>query len=180
MKTRVAANMHFINNAFVKTVGRTLFAFPIKNAVHHHRFRHVRGAVQIVKRQILVGAVRIVAEYRLVADKSAGKLATIGVKQQFVVVETIPLFRTIGAVNAVTVYLPGFYPRHINMPDIVVVAVDEDARNFFGAVFVKQTQFHLFGMGGKKRKIYPLAVIMRAERIGFSRLCFNVIHRLFP
>ena len=120
MELGEAADMRFIEDGAVprnKGLGwRLRISLPVTDHASGHERRTVERAIAEIA--ILAGA-QIVAVMRIVPDKRPGKFASIGIKQELVGVEPVPLFRCKAAMHPVTIALTGTNPRQIAMKDLV-------------------------------------------------------------
>lgn len=164
MKFGKAAQMSFINDAFFHFMMRADFIIiaPVERIADDNRLRHIGRAVKFGKRQILIRAVDVITENRLVPNQLADQLFAVWVYQQLVGIKTVPFLRLIGAVNPIAVNLSGFQTGNINMPYAVVIFINGKALQFLRSGCVKQAELHLFGIGGEQCEINAFPVISRA------------------
>lgn len=80
MKFGKAAQMGFINNAFFHFMMRADFIIiaPVERIADDNRLRHIGRAVKFGKRQILIRAVDVITENRLVPNQLADQLLPYG------------------------------------------------------------------------------------------------------
>ncbi len=99
-----------------------------------------------------------VAEQRLRPFQLTHQLLGVGVDQQFVVVETMPVGRVIRTVHAVAVNQPWVGVGQVTVEDLVGVFGQFDALQFNFTGVVEQAQFDLGGIGREQCKVDAQAV----------------------
>ncbi|MNV94385.1 hypothetical protein D3C71_1891740 [compost metagenome] len=89
----------------------------------------------------------------------AGQLAGVGVQQQLVRIEAVPVLRVVRAMGAVAIDQPGLSVRQIAVPDLIGAFRQIEAAQFLAAFRVEQAQFHAGGVGGEDREVHaqPIA-----------------------
>ena len=110
-----------------------------------------------------------IAENRVGPAQPALQRLGIGIDQQLVGIEPVPVRRVEGPVNAIAVKQVRASIGQIGVPDFVGIFGQHDARFLTAAGAIEQAQLDLFGMRRKDREIDALAVPGRAERIRPTR-----------
>jgi hypothetical protein len=149
-------------------LGRAVVA-PGEGVVDHEAFGHQPGTVAAVEAKVLAHAPDPVAEMGVGPFQRPDQCPGVGVDQQLVRVEAVPLFRPVRAVDPIAVKLARTDIGQIDMPDLVGVFGQDDAVGFALAVGVEQAQLDLFGMGRKQREIDPEAIPGGPQRMRPSR-----------
>ena len=111
-----------------------------------------------VKRQILLGVAASISKVCIIPLKFTDQLARIGIKQQFVMIESMPRLGVIRPVDPISIDRAGFNSRQIAVPDIMGLIRQHIAARFDLTFGIEQAQFHRFSMGGKQSEINTLAV----------------------
>ncbi len=93
----------------------------------------------------------------------------IGVQQEFVGIESMPVFRIVGTVNPVAIELAGLKVGDVNMPNQVggLRQLDNPAR-VAGIRRAEQAQLNLFRILREEREVDPLAIPRSPQGIGFA------------
>ena len=136
---------------------------PVEVRVDDHALGHAG------RRVVVVAAVRVaevVAEQRLVPVERAVDGLGVGVEQQLVGVAAHPGPGVVGAVDAVSVALPGLDVGQKTVPDESVHLGQGDAG--FGAVRVEQAQLDQLGGFTEQREVGAGPVIGGAEGVGLA------------
>ena len=84
-------------------------------------------------------------------------------------VEAVPLFRPMGAEDAVAVQPARSDLRQIAVPNLVGLFLDLDALQFAPSALIEQAQLHLVGMLRKQGEVDTLPIPGRTSRVGFPR-----------
>ena len=100
---------------------RPALAAPGEGRIDHAAFRHEGGAVALVEGEVVVGLADRVAEQRGVPVELADELLRIGIEQQLVRVEAVPVRRLVGAVHAIAIDRARPRVRQVAVPDLVGV-----------------------------------------------------------
>ncbi|MNT14047.1 hypothetical protein D3C72_1490370 [compost metagenome] len=82
--------------------------------------------------------VHAVAEQRVAPVHLAVQLAGVGVQQQLVRIEAVPILGIVGTVGAVAVHQAGLGVRQVAMPDLVGAFRQIEAAQFLAALGVEQ------------------------------------------
>jgi hypothetical protein len=90
----------------------------------------------------------------------------VGVDEQLVVVEPVPAFRIVGAVDPIAIELAGAHIREVAVPDLVRVFRQRHPVGLALAFRIEEAEFDLLGVRGEQREIDAAAVPGRAKRIG--------------
>ena len=112
--------------------------------------------------QILARAADAIAKYRVGPAQPAMKRLRIGIDQQLIGVETVPIGGIVRSVDPVAIKQAGARIRQIDVPDLVGVFGQFNPRFFVQAGVVEQTQLDFLGMSRKKSEIHALAVPRRS------------------
>jgi hypothetical protein len=99
VRTREAAHVHFIDDAFRKLAADVPVTLPVKRLVHHHAFWRANNP--IVSRQ-----------------KIPGQRACVRINQACLAVKTLTAGGIVGSVGLEVIQLPGAQPRHEHAPDV--------------------------------------------------------------
>ncbi len=169
MTDREAAHMHFEDDRLFPGIARVAVIVPGEGAIGHPAFRHVAGAVAAIDGEILARAAEAISEQHIAPAQLAGNRPRIGVEQQLVGVEPVAGSGVVGAVHPVAVELAGARLGQITVPHLVGVFRERDAGLFVLPRAVEQAQLHFVGVRREQRKIDPLPIPGRAERIGLAR-----------
>ncbi len=148
---------------------RPIFLAPGKRRLHDPAFGNEAGVVAPVDRQILARAAEAVAEIGIGPAQPAVQRPGVGVNQEFVGVEAVPIGRVVGAMDAIAIKLVGAPVGQIDVPDLVGIFGKLDPRFLANSGAVEQTQLDLLRMRREQREIHPLAVPGGAQRIGAAR-----------
>jgi hypothetical protein len=134
-----AFDMGLVNQRLRGTdFGRRVLA-PFKTRVHHDRPRHIGGTVTAIKTKVGgLGPDRI-AHHGVVPRHFANNALGIWIHQQFVGIETMPVFRLVRAVYTVAITGPRRQAGDIYVPNIAVPFQQRNAGDFDPAVSVKHT-----------------------------------------
>ncbi len=92
---------------------------PRERVVDHNRFRHRRRAVAPVEGEVGARREHAVAEQSVRPARLAEQRLGVGIDQQLVGVEAMPLGRLVGAVSPVAVEQARLHVRQIAVPDLV-------------------------------------------------------------
>ena len=101
-----ALDVGFIDDGvFPGNVRPRFAAAPVEGFVDDDSLRHAAGVVTPVEGEIFARAAGAIGEMRVAPDQPAGEPLGIGVEQQLVGVEAVPMLGRIGAVDAVAIEL---------------------------------------------------------------------------
>ena len=118
-QVRESFYVHFVDQrSMPRSLGRPIVA-PRKCGIHDGAERCVRRVVAIIERLVSVGIAQFVAEQRVVPFQIASNRPGIGVKQNFVRIESMSIAGRVRSVNAITVELIGINLWQIRVPDLV-------------------------------------------------------------
>ncbi len=131
----------------------------------HHRLRHQRGVVAAVERQVRPGAVELKAVVQIAGDQLSRDLPGIGIEQQLVGIEAVPLVGLVRPVDAIAVVLPCGDVGEMPVPHVAGSLRQRDARELAAVRAVEQAQLDLFGVRGEQREVGPATVDGRAQRM---------------
>ena len=145
-----AAHVGFIDDGMVPRDALAAgFLLPVEVGVHHHTLGYERRTVALVEAQVVVLGADGVAEARRVPFQLAEVPPRIGVEQQLVGVEAVPVLRLVGAVHAKAVDGARADALNVAMPDFIGVFGQGNALNLALARGIEQADLH---PGGMRRK----------------------------
>jgi hypothetical protein len=169
VQPRIAVHVHLVDHAVVGHEVRVAVLAPVERGVDHLRARHAGGVVALVERQVVLLVADGVAEVRVAPLHAPDDAARIGVDQQLVRIEAVPLLRLVGPVHAIAVELAGAQLRQVAVPDEIGALAQRDALHLALAGLLEQAQLDLLGVAREQREIHPFAVPGRAERMRGTR-----------
>ncbi|CDK01815.1 hypothetical protein MIC448_90005 [Microbacterium sp. C448] len=143
-------------------------ARPVEERVDDDAHHHVLRGILVVAG---VGIAEVVAEDRLPPVDLTGNGLRVGVQQQLVRVEPLTVGWVVGAMDAVSVALPGPDLREVHMPDEGVDLRHLDARLF--ATLRKEAQLYALGRLTEQREIRAIPVVCRTEWVSRARPCLH-------
>ncbi len=151
---------------------------PGKGGIDHQAFRHIRSAIPFIEAKIIVIAVDGITEQSVIPAQLPADILGIGVEQQLAGVETMTVFRLVGAVHPVAVMLSRPRLRQEAVPDLIGLPADFNGIEQFLPFLVEEAKLHFFGMLREKREVNSLAIPDGTKRIRISRPDgpFSVIH----
>ena len=153
---------------------RGLVALPVKEVVDDDGPGDGAGVVLVVELQ--VGVLGVLETVGRDVGQHVGVVRPIhhavdrlgvGVDQQLVGVEAVPLHRRVGPVHAIAVALPRPDPGQVAVPVVRPAGVDVDRR--LVALVVEQAQRDALGVLGEEAEVGPVAVPGGPEREGPTR-----------
>jgi hypothetical protein len=151
-------DVELINHGLMPgNTGRSIGS-PCESGVNHSVLRHSGGIVAPVKRQVLLLVPDPVSKMRIAPPDGPLNLLAVGIKQKFVMIETMTLLGSIRAVDAVSIQLAGTYFRQISVPYHVSMFGQRDAKILMFPVAVKQAKLHLLRVLGVQREVDALTV----------------------
>jgi hypothetical protein len=115
---------------------------PTTTDLDDDAFRHERRRILIVEGKIFVIRSDAIAKKRVMPDELTVKLLGIGVQQQLVGIEAMPLLGCIGSVDTETIKLTGPDAPHIAVVNFIRVFRQSDPGGFPNAVGVKQADLY--------------------------------------
>jgi hypothetical protein len=127
-------------------------------------WRHEGGAVALIEGGV-VTRFHLIAEDGWVPFQIAGMGAGIGVQQQLVVVEAMPILGLVGAMDAIAIDLARPDAADPAMEDLVGVFGQLDALQLRAAIGVEQADLDLGGIGREQREVHALPVPGGAARM---------------
>ena len=146
-----------------------LAAAPVEVLVDHDRLRHAARVVAAVEGKILARAAGAIAEMRVAPDQPSGDPLGVGIEQQLVGIEAVAALGRVGAVDAITIELPGRDVVEIAVPDVLVALEQFDPLEFAAALAVEQAKLDLLRIGREQRKVGAPPVPGCSEAGGASR-----------
>jgi hypothetical protein len=123
-------DVHFVDHGVGKRGLGLAVILPIEAGVDDDRFRNAVGAVLGIDLQGVTGC-EVVRKDGLLPVDAAGERFRIGIDEEFVEVETVPMFRVPGAIDAIAVELTGLDAIHKSVPDVGGALTESDAVNLF-------------------------------------------------
>src|SRR5690606_25855174 len=160
---RHAAYMGLVNDCFRPWPTDRGIARPVEVRVLHHALHREGGAVALVEGKVGRLVADAIAVKRVVPRKFAGDLLGIGIEQQLVGIEPMPLFRLVGSMGAIAVERARFEARDIAGPDVSLPLGQGQPGCLLLAVVAEKAKVDLFGMGGKDGEMRPFAGEFRPE-----------------
>src|SRR4051794_142897 len=106
---------------------------------------------------------------RVAPDQPAGEPPCIGIKQQLVGIEAVPVLRLVGTVDPIAIELSRRDVVEIAVPDVLGALGQLDALKLAAALAVEQAKLHLLRIGREKRKVGAPSVPACTEAGGGSR-----------
>ena len=141
-----AAHMRFVEDRPVPGDARLRRRLRVGGEIADDAFRHEGRAVALAEAQILVGlGFDIIAVMRGVPGDLAGIFPGIGVEQQLVGVEAMPLLGLEAAMDAIAVALSGLHAGQVAVPDLVGVFRQGDAGDLGLPALVEQAELDTLG-----------------------------------
>src|SRR5512146_3114907 len=102
--------------------------------------------------------------------------ASIGINQQFVRVEAMPIQRIVRPMHTIAVELSWLGLRQITVPHLLGVFWQREARKFFRAATVEKAELDFFRMRGKQCEIHAATIEGRAQWVRQSFLQHCTLH----
>ncbi len=162
-----ALDVKLVDDGSVPRCLELAVASPREGRIDHNALGHVRCVVSVIEREIAIGVADPIAEHGVRPFDVAGDGFGIGIDQQFLGIEPMPLLRFVGAMHPIAIMLARPESRHIHMPDLVGAFLEANAVGFFRRVWpIKQAQFHRRRVLRKEREVDTLSVPRCTERIG--------------
>ncbi len=160
-------DVHLVNDGIGKRGLGLGIVFPIKPGVDDDGFWNAVGAVLGIHLQ---GVARreVVGKDGLLPVDAAGDRLGIRVDEKFVEVETMPVFRIPGAIDAIAVKLSGLDSIHKSVPDVSGALAKSDAVDLF-SLGVEEAKVDA-GRGFRKNgEVCPFFIRSCAQRVGLTR-----------
>src|SRR4051794_18497682 len=142
---------------------------PGEGGFDHPALRNVARIVATAKRQVPPRTSEPITKYRVGPTEPPLQRLGVGVDQQLVRIEPMPVRRIEGPVNTISVKQVRASVRQIGVPDLVGIFRKHDARLFLEAGAIEQAKLDPFGMRRKNRKVHTLAVPSGPERVRATR-----------
>ena len=131
---------------------RTVLA-PEERRVDHPRLHHIRRAVALVERGVLL-AQHVAEQLRRPGDLPHHRLG-VRVQHQLVRVEPMPLVRLVRPVHPIAIHRAGPRFRQEPVPDLVGVFRQIDPADLVLPAIVEQAQLHPRRVGREQREVHP-------------------------
>ena len=160
-----AAHMHFVQHAVRPGRGRRDITLPVELFVHHAGLQR-QGAVvaKVHAQRVVVG----LAAVRIAPLEVADHLARIGVEQQLVRVEALPVLRLPRPVGTQSVDEAGAGSGQVAMPDIAAACRQGQARGLDAPRIVVQAKLDGHGMRREHGEVHALGIDAGAQRPGLA------------
>ena len=165
---RQALDVRLVDDRLMPGVFGPAVVAPGEGRINHHRLEHPARIVAPIERQIEPRAAGAVAEMRVAPHEGTDQALGIGIEQQFVRIEAMPLRRIVRAVDAIAVDLAARDLGKVAVPDVVGAFGQRNAFELAAALAIEQTQLDLLGIGGEQREVRPATVPCRAEPVRLS------------
>ncbi len=166
MEHRKPSHVHLVDQRPVHgRAGRPVVA-PSKGRIDDGGQRRKRGVIPRIERDICRRVADLVSEEGIVPTHHSADVFGIGVQEDLVRIETVPVLRFIGAVNAIAVELSGHDVRKVDMPDLLGLFGQRDPHAISLCVGpIEQAEFDLRGILRIQGEVDALAVPRRPQRI---------------
>src|SRR5262245_47275019 len=112
-------DVHLVNDSLVPRDPRQGVIAPTKRRIYHDTLGNPAGAVALVIREVGVSVTNSVPEQGITPPHHARNSLSIGVKQQFVGIESMAFVRRVGSMHSVAIKLSRAHFRQIAVPDLV-------------------------------------------------------------
>src|SRR5580704_3345484 len=146
-------DVHFVDDGVGKRGLGLAVILPIEAGVDDDGFRNAVGAVLCIHLQGVAGR-EIVGKDGLLPVDAAGERFGIRVNKKLVEVETMPVLRVPGAIDAITVELSDLDAVHKSMPDVSGSLAESDAVDLF-SVRVEEAKVDACRGLGENREVCP-------------------------
>jgi hypothetical protein len=160
-----AAHMHFVQDAVRPGRGRRGIALPVEAVVHHTGLQRQGAVVAPIHAQRVVTGL---AAVHVAPLELANHLARIGVEQQLVRVEALPLLRLPRPVGTQAVDQAGTSATEVAVPDIAAARGQDQACGLGTAAVVVQAQLDGGGMRREHGEVHTLGIDAGAQRPGLA------------
>ena len=165
-----ALDVRLVHHRLAPGGARAAVAGPVEPVLNHHRLGHRARAVAPIERQVAAARIDLVAVQRVRPADAANHLLGIGVEQQLVGVEPVPLLRLVRPVRAIAVNEAGVRVRQVAVPHFVRPLRQEPPLQLAPPLAVEDAQLHRGRVRGEDGEVHPVPVGGRAEREGRSGL----------
>ena len=166
MQLGEALDVQFVDQRIVPRISRRAVVSPGEGFVDYDRQGRKLGVVALVERQIGLGVSQFVAPHFVRPARLAGDRLGIGIEQDFVGIEAMPLGRLVGPVDPKAINLPRHHVRQIDVPDQVGLLGQRDAnRLLFVVGRIEQAELDLRRVFRIQGKIDAAAVPRGSQRI---------------
>jgi hypothetical protein len=169
VQAREALDMQLIDDGLMPGNIGAAVPLPIKAGIDHLALEHAGCAVATAEAQVLPGAADAVTELGIAPGDGADNRLGVGVEQQLVRIEPVPLLRPVRTMDPVAVQLAGTQFGQVGMPDLIGLLAQLEALLFVSSAAIKQAQLDLIRVLGEQGKIDPFAVPRGAQGIGLAR-----------
>ena len=162
---RVSAHVHLVDDPLVAREVRMAVVAPAERRVDHLAAGHGGGVVAPVEGQVLALLPDGVAVVGVAPAHVAHDAARVGVEEELVRVEAVPLLGLVGAVHAVAVELPRPRLRKVAVPDEIGALAKRDALRLAPSRLVEEAELDPLGVAREEGEVHALAVPRRPERM---------------
>ena len=138
MQLREAFDVHLVDDRPLPRHFGLARRAPGERGVDDAALLHERCAVALVKGEVLVGVVELVAEQLGPPAQLSDQLLGVGIEQQLVGVEAMSGVGLVGSMNAIAIDRAGAGRRQIAVPDLIGIFRKLDALDFGFTVGVEQ------------------------------------------
>ena len=136
-------DVHLVDQRAVPRGTRRHIVAPTERRINHHGPGHVGRAIALIEREIAVRVANGIAKEGVVPAQMTGDGHGVWVQQEFVGVEALTRFGSIGTVNAITIQLAWAHRWQVSVPDMVGVLGHADALSFARALWpIEQTEVY--------------------------------------
>ena len=172
-----AFDVGFVNHGLVPRGARLPVVAPGEGGIDDRRERRFRGVVAIVEREVAIGMSHPVAEHLVAPLDDAADGLGVRIEDDLVVVEAVPLVRSVRAKHPVAVELPRADVGEIHVPNEVGVLLEPDAVCLDSrSRVVEETEVHGGGVFGEQGEVRAHPVPGRSERVGLAGQGTNALH----
>src|SRR5205823_2321131 len=165
MTTRIAAHVQLVNDGLVPGNRRSSIVIPCKSRLDHLTLRHRTRAVAAIERQIVAAMTQRISVKRIAPAHRADYAASVRIEQQLVRVETMSLFGSIRAMNAVAVQQARSRFGQIAVPHHVGTFGERKTLQLATAARVEDDEIDAGRVRRVQREVHAATVPGRAERI---------------
>ena len=173
MLDRDPAHMQLENDRFFPRRLRAAILAPSEGGLDDSALWHLTRVIAPVKREILARTADAVAEEGIAPSKPAMEGLDVGIDQQLVGIEPVPVRRIVGPIDTVAVKQVWTGVRQVGMPNLVGVFRKHDPRLLVSTRAIKQAQLDLLGMRRKDGEIHSFPVPSGSQRVRTTRPNFG-------
>ena len=170
MLLAVTAHMHLIEHGFTPGASGRGQAVGSADRACHPALRHEGRAVAPIEGVAAFGVIGLKPKHRVMPLELADQLPGIGVEQQLVGIEAVPVVRRIRTMRAQAIDQSCLRLWQKSVKDIAGATGQVDALDFVLAERIEQTQLDALGMMRPDRDIDAIVLDMGAEFVGAAGL----------